>query len=289
MKFTRSRAVATAAAGMLAASTLAAVTLTAGPADAATTSVLHPHVGAKHRVHMADQVRPGVHKFVVSSAKQAELQIFTKRKGYTDRELARDINAAMGQGDTTALKRFERNVTLIGGVVSAPKHPGVMWLNLPRGHYVALDIDQTVTRAAKMHHLRVKGNRLDGTLPTGRTIRAIHETDWAARPKSVPARGIMTFANRSEDNHFIALAKLLPGKTIADFKAWIEAGDPNAPAPIDESAPEVDSGLVSPGHRMSFRYHLQKGSYVLTCWWPDADMGGMPHAMMGMYRQLEVR
>ena len=47
--------------------------------------------------------------------------------------------------------------------------------------------------------------------------------------------------------------------------------------------------MLSPGHRVAFRYHLPKGHYILTCFWPDADMGGMPHAFMGMYRQLNVR
>ena len=37
------------------------------------------------------------------------------------------------------------------------------------------------------------------------------------------------------------------------------------------------------------KYRLPKGNYVLTCFWPDASMGGMPHAFMGMYRVVKVR
>lgn len=55
------------------------------------------------------------------------------------------------------------------------------------------------------------------------------------------------------------------------------------------SAPGLDTGVVSPGHRMALEYQLPKGHHVLTCFWPDAEMGGMPHMFMGMYRALDVR
>ena len=36
-------------------------------------------------------------------------------------------------------------------------------------------------------------------------------------------------------------------------------------------------------------YRLPRGNYVLVCFWPDASMGGMPHAFMGMYRGIKVK
>jgi hypothetical protein len=288
MKFTRSRTVASAVAGMLAASTLGAVALTTGPADAATPPTIHVHIGKHHHVFFPDQIRPGVHRFVVRSAKESSFQLAHMRKGYTGRDLARDVNAGVNGGDVKALERFERNVTLLGGIDSAPGHPSRMWADLEPGRYVAVDTNVRVTRAGQLNHFRVAGPRVAGALPTGKQITAIKDTVWAARPKAIPTRGVLRFVNRSEDNHFIVLARLLPGKTVADFKAWIDGGAQTAP-PIDESAPGIDTGVVSPGHRMAFRYHLPKGHYILTCFWPDADMGGMPHAFMGMYRQLNVR
>jgi len=288
MKFTRSRAVASAAAGMLAASTLGTVALTTGSADAATSPTIHAHIGKHLHVFMPDRVRPGVHRFVVRSARVSSFQLAHMRKGYTGRELAHDVNNGLNGGNVKALKRFERNVTLLGGVMAMPGHPGRMWVNLQRGHYVAVDTNVRVTRAGQLQHFRVAGQRVAGTLPSGKRITAIKDTVWAPRPKAIPARGVLRFVNKSEDNHFIAMARLLPGKTVADFKAWVDGGAQTAP-PLDESAPGLDSAVLSPGHRVAFRYHLPKGHYILTCFWPDADMGGMPHAFMGMYRQLNVR
>jgi hypothetical protein len=50
----------------------------------------------------------------------------------------------------------------------------------------------------------------------------------------------------------------------------------------------LDTGVLSPGKSMSFSYRLPRGNYVLMCFWPDADMGGTPHVLMGMYRGLRV-
>lgn len=102
--------------------------------------------------------------------------------------------------------------------------------------------------------------------------------------------GVHKFVVRAAGNHFIEMGRLLPGKTVADFKAWIEATKEgqNVPPPIDESA-SMDTPALSPGHSITWHYKLPRGNYVLACFWPDADMGGMPHAFMGMYRGIKLR
>jgi hypothetical protein len=89
----------------------------------------------------------------------------------------------------------------------------------------------------------------------------------------------------------VIISKLADGKTMKDVRTWIrQAKNGNeGPPPLDFSAPEVDTGVVSPGEQMTQKYQLSKGRHVLICFWPDADMGGMPHAFMGMYRKIVVR
>ncbi|HET8604227.1 MAG TPA: hypothetical protein VFM09_09890 [Marmoricola sp.] len=284
------RTIAGATAGLMAAGALAAVT--PGVADAATSPTTHVRI-RHHHVHMTDTLRPGVHRFVIRSARDASFQIVRKDHGYSEAELVHDVNAGLNgmSPDLKALKRFERHVTLLGGVSSSPGHPGRLWTDLPRGRYIAVDTNTHHTTVSQLHEIRVRGMRVAGALPSGPRVAAIDEASWGPRPKAIPTRGVLTFVNRSTDNHFIAMARLLPGKTVADFKAWVDAikQGQNVPPPIDESAPSLDTGVASSGHRFAFRYHLPKGHYILTCFWPDAEMGGMPHAFMGMYRQLNVR
>jgi hypothetical protein len=51
----------------------------------------------------------------------------------------------------------------------------------------------------------------------------------------------------------------------------------------------MDSGVLSPGRVATFKYNLPKGNYALMCFWPDAEMGGTPHAFMGMLRGITVK
>jgi len=95
--------------------------------------------------------------------------------------------------------------------------------------------------------------------------------------------------NHTDQNHFVGLVRLKKGKTAKDFGAWIDAAmeGEEGPPPVDFSV-ALDGGVVSPGHTVAMNYKLPKGDYILVCFWPDASMGGMPHAFMGMYRGIKL-
>jgi hypothetical protein len=262
---------------------------TATAAQSGGAPTVHVRIDAQHQISMPSHLRPGVHRFAVRSAKAASFQIVKARPGYTKRELSHDVGVMFG--DMKALKRFERNVRLVGGVASRHGERGVMWARLGVGHYWVVDTNDDKTTPANISDLRVGGRGIGGHLGGAATLRAINEVDFAQRPRAIPSSGRVVLRNDSMDNHFYSMAKLLPGKTMKDFRKWIKgaANGEQAPPPVDEQAPTLESGVVSPGGAMSMAYDLPRGHYVLICWWPDADMGGMPHAFMGMYRGVRVR
>lgn len=265
-------------------------TATAGTAQAssATAPTTRVWVTKYHNIEMPARIRPGVHRFVVRTSRQAGFQVIRPRQGYTKREALRDAGRMFE--NVTALRRFERNTVLMGGVNARKGEPGVMWTRLPRGHYWVLDVNDEQPKARKIHDLRVAGERIHGMLPSTDTIRSVGEAKWAARPKAINNRGILKYRNDSTDNHFIELVRLQPGKTEADFKEWVEQlmqGN-ETPPPVDFSA-TTGSGIIAPGKAMSMRYDLPAGKYMLLCWWPDSDMDAMPHVFMGMYRDITLR
>ena len=281
-----------------------AAVVTAAPAPAApraaarvtsqtaTAPTVHIAVGAASYVRMRTHLHPGTQRFVVTAGGRAALQLVRPRAGYTRAELARDANRGLAHGKVPALRRFERNTELIGGVEARPGHPGIFWLHLRRGTYYALDTNPTALLARKIRTIHVTGS-LRTTRPPRPTavIRAVHEHTWARLPRTIPRSGVLAWRNRATDNHFIAMARLLPGKTIADWKTWVDkaaAGQDPGPEPVDESV-GFDTAVVAPGHGMSQRYSAPAGNYVLVCFWPDADMGGAPHAFMGMWRAIHLR
>lgn len=271
----------------LAGSFLTAATATTAQASSAAPAPTTKVWITKYRnIEMPDQIRPGVHRFVVRSAKNSGFQILKPRKGYTKRELSEDVASF----SVRAVRRLERNTVFMGGVNSSKGEPGVMWTRLPRGRYWVVDTFGERTPPRKVDDLWVRGARHRGVLPGAATIRSTGDAAWAPRPKVMPASGIVTFRNPSDANHFLGAAKLLPGKTVADFEEWVEQSmeGNEVPAPVDWET-GMESGVVGPDRAMSLKYDLPPGRYVLVCWWPDADMGNMPHVFMGMYRGITLR
>lgn len=266
-------------------------TVAAGTAQGAQAPTVRVHITKYHNVKMPTRLRPGMHRFVVRSTKDAGFELVRPHAGYTKREFSHDIRVGF-RGDVAAFKRFERSTDLLGGVNPQGRGPAeVMWVRVPRGRVWALDASPDRVPPRKVLTLHVAGARVPGVLPGRATLRAIHETDFAKRPRSIPGSGRLIVRNNSTDNHFFGIVRLRAGKTVADFAEWIDQvkqGN-DAPPPVNFDVGGVDSGVVGPGHAMSLKYGLPAGDYVLVCFWPDVEEDFMPHAFMGMYRGLRVR
>jgi hypothetical protein len=256
----------------------------AAPAAGQTVQVL---VRGDHTIKMPRRVRPGVTELAIRSRRVAGFQLARPTAGYTKREAARDINRAFNQNNMRALRRFENNMTLLGGMPTTREESASVTVRLRRGVYWALDTMPQVLKPRTIRTFRVAGDSVGGKALPGRTLRAIDTSTFGSINRTLPGRGTIRFQNRSDVPHFLAIDKLEAGKTMKDFRAWIDEGS-DAPPPVDMDA-GIDTSVVSGGQTMSFRYRLPQGRYVLTCWWPMSTGGGTPHALMGMYRGLVIK
>jgi hypothetical protein len=288
MSITRRLAVVLTAVGTVSAGFVSGATTTtaAGAGPAAGGQRVHVVIKRDHTIVMPRSIRPGVTTFKIASRRNAQLQLVRPAADYTRRELARDANAAFTKNNLRALRRFEANTTLYGGMPSAPGERGVVSVDLPAGSYWALDVQPSLIRAVDVKRFTVTGDSVGGTL-TGITIAAVGEHAWARSPRRIPTSGRILFDNPSDANHFLVLAKLRKGKTAKDFATWVKRGARGAPPVSDEGG--LNTSVISGGVSMSFPYQLARGRYVLICPWPDADEGGRPHFLLGMYRGLRVR
>lgn len=240
-------------------------------------------IDANRNVTMPATIQPGVNTFRITSAKPSLFQLVMPAEGYTQEQAAADIEAGLNKSNVKALKRFEKNVTLYGGAMSTPERPGKLVTRLPAGDYWALDVYRKVTKFASV---TVAGAETGLSMPKSPTIKAVDSITWAKRPASIPRKGMLTFKNRADENHFLVLAKLKPGKTIQDVEAYIANGF-KGPDPVDFRH-SLDTGVISPGQTEVVNYKLPRGNYLMVCFWPD-DSKGMPHAMMGMLRGIRLR
>lgn len=272
-------------AGALTGTTTGAAGAAARETAAGTVSV---SITAAHNVVMATTIQPGVSQFrVTTEAKSSGFQLLQLADGYTLEEAIADVDAGLENNKLKALRRFEANVTLFGGVFLERGKIGKVTVNLPVGSYYAADIERN--RPSAFTAFTVAGADTGAAMPAGPSVKAVKNASWAKRPRTIPRRGMLTFENFSSQNHFLSLVKLQKGKTAKDFAAWLDGimeGE-EGPPPVNFRV-TFDSGVVSPGHTVAMNYRLPKGDYVLVCFWPDASMGGMPHAFMGMFRGIKV-
>jgi hypothetical protein len=244
------------------------------------------HVRADHSVDMPRELRPGVTELTITSARVAGLQLARPAEGYTKRQAARDINRAFNHDNMRALRRFEDNTTLLGGMPTTRAEVATVTVRLRRGTYWALDTMPQVLEPGTITTFEVAGRSVGGGRLPGAVLRATGASTFGPMTRQLPRRGEVLFQNRSEVPHFLSIAKLARGKTMQDFRAWIRDGGRRRPPIVMDVG--IDTGVIDGGESLSFRYRLSRGRYVLTCWWPMSDAGGVPHALRGMYRGLQV-
>ena len=280
---------ATRACGVLAALglTMATSLSVALPAEAGEPAPVEVSIDGHRMITMPASIQPGVNTFHITAEKDSPFQLLLPAEGYTIDEAVNDIEQGLNQGHVKAFKRFERNITLYGGVTATPDRAGRLTVSLPAGSYWALDTN--THKASKVFSFEVTGADTGSTMPDVKTLRAIDSTTFAKRPRAIPRSGMIGFLNSADQNHFLALAKLKKGKDVGDFRRWIKAlleGQGGRP-PVRFGV-GFDTGVASPGVEYQASYRVPRGRYILTCFWPDADMDLMPHAFMGMFRGVRV-
>ena len=102
-------------------------------------------------------------------------------------------------------------MTLYGGVMASADHVGTLVVNLPAGTYWAIDIN--TTDPAKFFAFTVAGVDTGNVAPASASVTAVDSTKWSKKPKSIPNKGMLTFQNKADQNHFLVMVKLMKGKT----------------------------------------------------------------------------
>jgi hypothetical protein len=124
-----------------------------------------------------------------------------------------------------------------------------------------------------------------GQTEPGRDV-AIQLTDYAFTLSTPLTAGThrIRVENGGPQLHEVVLAQLAPGKTAEDVIKW-EAGGLKTPPPVTRflggASPMEPTGVVS------FPVTLERGTYVLICFLPDAK-DGRSHAAHGMVQQITI-
>jgi hypothetical protein len=118
--------------------------------------------------------------------------------------------------------------------------------------------------------------------PVGDVVMTLHDYTFTVSQELTSGRRVIEVHNNGPQPHEVELVRLAPGKTAAEFLAWVHK--PEGPPP------GLPLGGVSPlarGRVGWFEADLEPGTYALVCFIPDAK-DGKSHSQNGMVREIEV-
>jgi hypothetical protein len=175
------------------------------------------------------------------------------------------------------------------GTVFGGGGKGTIWqVRLDPGTYTVLGVQSTAMGLAKPATLTVAGTPRPGAIhATQATIRAVGpvgKNKWTYTQVGSRPVEWLRFANASKELHFLDMSGVKPGTTEAMVRKAF-----NSPKEPDFfTGGGVGTDVISPGVAIAIKGPLPAGRYLVTCFMPS-ELDGMPHALMGMWKLVDVR
>lgn len=120
-------------------------------------------------------------------------------------------------------------------------------------------------------------------LPAPDLTITMMDYDFQLSQPLTPGRRTIRVENSGPQPHELALLRLAPGKTAADFAAWDEGGM-KGPPPAEPVGGVV---ALDKGRSATFTAELAAGDYALMCFVPDSKDGKL-HLAHGMVKTIKV-
>lgn len=271
------KTVATACAVTLGAAPLVVHTAaTARTTEAAMSSISIKVAKTSIKVRGAQGLHAGRVQVEVKGSGAAEIVRFAR--GYDDGDFQKDLKAA-DKGDIKSLKRVVAKVEFLGGF--QPGGSGTVVLP-GAGDYAVFSFSS-----------RALGHFSAGTVKsapapkTDGTVIAKQGPTWSGS-STLPAVGTFLFKNKDQTTpHFVILQQVVEGTTTDQVLTSLQSEEQGPPPEFFLQA-GLETASISSGNSMTVDYDLPPGQYVVMCFFPDPNMGGMPHALMGMLRMIDL-
>ena len=175
-----------------------------------------------------------------------------------------------GPNTAGAKQTAEGTVTLQPGTYML-----VCWVPSPDG---VLHVSRGMIRS-----MRETGKPATVDEPTPDVNMVLDDYSFTLSKPLTAGRRVIRIENRAEQSHEAVIARLLPGRTMAEAVAWMNGGQSG-------SSPVVALGGASglgKGRHMYITTDLEPGRYVLLCFIPDVK-SGKPHSDHGMVKEIVV-
>ncbi len=249
------------------------------------------HVRINHPVIHAGPVTFSVRS---TSSEGSNITLFRPRPGHTLAQVFADLGEEFSDNPSTAAKGTRDLVrdTWVYGLADVSSARGALaTTSLRPGQYYLMDAGGPPSGPPAVTSLRVTrhgGYRPAHTRSHARATVKMTSADTFKVRGSLPARGTVRVVNPSDTLHFMSLGRVKRGTTDRQIQRYFDSGGSSGPPPFFVAGPQMGADVLSPGRSMKLTYRLHRGTYVLLCFIAD-DRTGMPHAMMGMHKVVQLR
>lgn len=190
---------------------------------------------------------------------------------------------AVAAAAAAAMRTIHAVTTFYGG-----GHQGTTWrVVLPAGTYTVMGVQSTAMGLAKPATFVVAGQPRSGMLPTTQAaIRAVGpagQNKWTFRQSSAPVDWLR-FTNSAHELHFLDMNSVKESTTAAMIKkAFMSPKEPTF-----GTGQHMDFDVISPGVSVAIKGPIAPEHYLVDCFIPS-ETDGMPHALMGMWKLIDIR
>ena len=125
---------------------------------------------------------------------------------------------------------------------------------------------------------------LHATQATVRAIGPVGNNKWAFTQRGSQPIEWLRFANSAKELHFLDMSGVKPSTTPAMVRKALQSnGNPKF-----FTGQSLSFDVISPGVTVAIKGPVDAGRYLLDCFIPS-ETDGMPHALMGMWKLVDVK
>jgi hypothetical protein len=251
-------------------------------------------------------VHSGLVTFRVTSPEDSfhALQGVRVNPGFTIDDIIHDLTLGLSDNpadNALGHQLLLQQAVLIGGVVTAPDGPISVTVQLERGTYYFLDLNDFYLTGItpRVHTLEARGAMVSAGLPAYDTIigAAMSGPDDLPIFQNVPAEfrhnGTFLFVNASDELHEAVFRPTRDGITdqyITDFYNAVISGGPRPESPWIGRQRGLQA--LSPNRWAIVHIELNTGPNALICYVPSDEAGppqnGLPHGYLGMHNMTNL-
>lgn len=164
---------------------------------------------------------------------------------------------------------------------------GFTWqVRLPAGSYWVLGYQSTAMGKNAPATLTVAGEPRLGALPKPQGVISargpVGHNRFVASNLSHLSDGWLRFSNNAHEIHFLDMTGVKPDTTNAMIRDLFQGGSDKF-----FTGPNLSTEVVSPGVAIAIKGPFQAGRYLVDCFIPS-ETDGMPHALMGMWKLVDI-